>query len=48
MEKSRGRPSKRDDKNQVMDVIHDDHCLTVREVGDMLEVEISSVRLLND
>ena len=29
MEESRGRPTKRDDKNQVMDVIREDRCLIV-------------------
>ena len=48
MEESRGRPSKRVDKNQAMDVIRDDRRLTVREIVDMLEIEISSVRLFND
>ena len=43
------RPTKRDDKNQVMDVIREDRRLTVREVGDMLEIGKSSVqRILSD
>ena len=49
MEESRGRPTKRVDKNQVMDVIRDDRLLTVREVGDMLGIKKSFVqRILSD
>ena len=34
---------KRDDKNQVMDVMREDYRLTGREVGDMLGIGESSV-----
>ena len=33
-----GRLTKRDDKNQVIDVIREDRRLTVRELGDMLGI----------
>ena len=44
MEESRGRLRKKEDKNQVMDVIREDHCLTVRAVGYMLGIGKSSVQ----
>ena len=49
MEESRGRLRKRDDKNQVMDVTREDHCLIVRAVGYMLGIGKSSVqRVMSD
>ena len=49
MEELCGRPTKRDDKNQVRDFIHE-HCrLTVREVGDTLLIQKLSVqKILSD
>ena len=45
VEESRGRPTKRDDKNQFMDVIYE-HCrLTVCEVGDMLETILPNLSM---
>ena len=51
VEESRGRPTKRNNKNQVTDVTHEHRRLTVCEVGvtDMLEIGKSSVqRILSD
>ena len=46
---SHGRPTKRNDNNQVMDIIREDHHLTVPEVGDMLGIGKSdSARSFND
>ena len=49
MEELRGKPTKRNDNNQVMDVIPEDRRLTVREGGDMLGIGKTSVqRILSD
>ena len=48
MEESRNRPTKRDDKHQVMDVIREDRRLTVREVGYMLGIGKSSIKSFYD
>ena len=51
MEELRGSQTKRDNKNQVTDIIHEHHRLTVCEVGvtDMLEIRKLSVqRILSD
>ena len=49
MEVSRGKPTKRENKNQMMDVIREDRLLTVRGIDDMLGKGKSSVqRILSD
>ena len=49
MEELCDRPTKREDKNQLRDVVCEDCLLTVREVGDMLWIGKSSVqRILSD
>ena len=51
MEESRGRPTKRDDKNQVMDDIREERTDDIIRltVGDMLGIGKSSVqRILSD
>ena len=49
MEESRGKPNKRDDKNQVMDVIRQDRRFKERAVGDINGIRKSyAPRILSD